>query len=159
MGPSVPWIGTTWIERGPRYWWRRVTLAAVRLALVSLGMVGLAVLPRAGDTPDTRLGRAVLLAVASVGGPLAGLWLWHRLDSAAARRPPVRHPRHPAPPGPGLGLLAGAGVPAAAAVLLLLAATLSSALFVVLFLRSLGGRLPEEGRAAARPPAPAGRRQ
>jgi len=136
----LPFLGTSWYERGRRYWLRRVgyTLFWVLLAgLDGLLLGGLFAVILAASVP----GFAVALAVEAVLCLISGGHMWRRLRAqAAGRRAPQRRPAREArrlgATGAALGLLAGTGSVLSQA-LLVIGAILSFGAFAAFGLRSL----------------------
>ena len=151
--PKIPWVGTTWYERGVRYWVLRLALtvfAAVFLALYT----GILFLFFKGIYQTGR-GRGFfwgLLAAEIVYSLITGGWLLIR----TVRRPAVtgtaadnRGMRRLARFGPGVGILAWTGSALAVLFFVLLAA-LSYGLVLFLFAGSFRPLPPPERQARER---------
>lgn len=71
----MPWLGTTWHERGVAYWLRRVLLSLFLLAILVL-YAGFVVGVRAGIGDPT--GQAVFVAIMALGGVGSAIWYVRR---------------------------------------------------------------------------------
>lgn len=92
---SLPIVGTTWQDRGPAYWWRRLLMSLGFLAILALygGIVaGVAV------GIDNRTGITVFLAITAGCAALSAVWFLRRqrlarVDRARAERKGLRETR------------------------------------------------------------------
>lgn len=161
--PSVPVLGTTWVRRGPAYWWRRL-LGVVGAALTAAVILAIVAAVLAGVYRTSRPLFAVGCGVLAVVMALTGWRTWRRrTDDPVTRRRDRRSFR----------LVVSVGAPAV--VVLLLLAVLATTVFqavifvllagfagaaagpvLVLVARSLGREIPVErqARVALGLPAP-----
>ncbi len=151
---SVPLVGTTWYDRGLRYWLRRAgwtTLMAIVVALVTAILWG--VLQAARDSSQTAFW--VVVAVEVVFSVISGGYIWigsRRLGTPKAKKYLQRSQartasaRRTAGLGAGLGLLARSGS-VLGQTFLVIGAMLFYGSYIALFLRSLLPRLDLERQA------------
>jgi hypothetical protein len=149
---SVPWLGTTWYERGGAYWARRLGLTVFVLAILAL-YTTIVVLFLAGVYGSS--GRHAwfygLLGFEIVFSVLTGGYFLYRMISrpafttaaglAAARRRPAG--------AAGLGILARSGFVLGQLAIVLIAA-LTYGLWAAALARSLSPSLPAEAEARRR---------
>jgi hypothetical protein len=143
----LPWFGTTWYERGPAYWWRRVAVTLVMLGGLAI-LVPLAYAVLAGLYEFSPLALVVALAVMVSTGIWTAVWMWRHWwsDVPALSR---RATGAAAAGGVAVGLLARAGV-ALGAVALAIGSALLLAPLLVLLVISFFPQLPPERRARLR---------
>jgi hypothetical protein len=92
---ALPVVGTTWRDRGPAYWWRRLVMSLGLLAILALygGIVaGVAV------GIGSRTGVSVFLAITAACAVLSAVWYLRRqrlarIDLARAGRKGLRETR------------------------------------------------------------------
>jgi hypothetical protein len=146
--PSLPMLGTTWYERGPAYWRRRVGLSLLVLCGLALDLLLVGSF-LAGFWQDARTGAAVTAVVIVVFGIVAGVWTWRR--AGRIDRPTgvgARDARLAARMGATTGILARAGSVVSSLVLVVLAILLVGP-FVAAWLRTFDRELYVERRARA----------
>jgi hypothetical protein len=148
----VPWLGTTWYERGPAYWARRLALTVFVLAILAL-YTAIVALFLAGvyDSSGRHAWFYGLLAFEIVFSVLTGGYFLYRM---------IRHPafttaaglaaarRRPSGAG-GLGILARSGF-VLGQVLIVLIAALTYGLWAAALVRTLSPSLPAEREARRR---------
>jgi len=143
----LPWLGTTWYERGPGYWLRRVAASLVLLLsiviLLPFVYSALADISTWGQIP-----LIITVAVMASTGIWTAVWMWRHwwVDVPAPSRQAAAAA---ASRGAAVGVLARAGAVFGAAFLIVGALTLVVPMVVLLFI-SLGPQLPPERRARRR---------
>jgi len=150
----LPWFGTTWYERGPAYWWRRVAATLVMLACLAIA-IPLAYAVLAGLYAFSPVALVVGLAVMASTGVWTAVWMWRHwwVDVPAPSR---RATGAAVAGGAAVGLLARAGV-ALGAIALGIGSALLLAPLLVLLVISFFPQLPPERRARLRLQHPEGR--
>jgi hypothetical protein len=149
---KLPWVGTTWYERGLAYWARRLALAAFAAALLALFTVILVLflqgVYRSSGQHAWFYGLLCLEIVFSLatGGYLLYRMVKHPAVTAAASLTAAR--RRVGGAG-GIGIAARSGF-ALAQLVIVLAAALSYGLWTAALLRSLSPLLPPERQARQR---------
>jgi hypothetical protein len=143
----LPWFGTTWYQRGPAYWWRRVAVSLVLLLSVAI-LVPFVYSALAAISTWGQIAVVITLAVMVSTGVWTAVWMWRHWWTDVPT-PSRRAVRAAAGGGAAVGVLARAGSVVGAAFLLIGALTLVVPM-VVLFLFSLGPQLPPERRARQR---------
>jgi len=140
----LPWFGTTWYERGPAYWWRRVAVSVGLLFCIAVLMPFVIGALSAIDSWG-HIALVIALAVMASAGVATATWMWRTwwVDVPA---PSGRTVSAAAGGGAPLGVLARAGLVLAGA-LLVVGALILVAPMLVLFVISLGRQLPPERRA------------
>jgi hypothetical protein len=149
---SVPWLGTTWYERGRAYWARRLALTVFALAILALYTTIVALfLAGVYDSSGRHAWFYGLLAFEIVFSVLTGGYFLYRMirhpafttaaGLAAARRRPSG--------ASGLGILARSGF-VLGQLLIVLIAALTYGLWAAALVRSLSPSLPAEGEARRR---------
>jgi putative flippase GtrA len=143
----LPWFGTTWYERGPAYWWRRVAVSLVLLLSVAI-LLPFVYSALAAISTWGQIALVITLALMASTGVATAVWMWRHwwVDVPTPSR---RAAGAAAGGGAAIGLLARAGSVLGAAFVLIGALTILVPM-VVLFLFSLGPQLPPERRARRR---------
>lgn len=149
---ALPWLGTTWYERGAAYWARRAALTFLALAILALYTAIMAgFLIGAYDSSGRHAWFYGLLAFEIVFSLVTGGYFLYRM---------VRHPattttarlataRCRARGAGALGILAWSGLVLAQLMIVLIAA-LSYGLWLAALVRSLSPMLPAEREARQR---------
>jgi hypothetical protein len=151
----LPFLGTTWHERGPAYWRRRVGLSALLLLAVAVNLAILGgVLAAARES--SRVGFTVACAVVAVLAAITGWLTWRRTSPARAEsgaygpyRATGGDARRAASYGAGLGTLARSGS-AVGGLLLTVGGLVVAGPLIVMLVRSLDRYLYVERAARAR---------
>jgi hypothetical protein len=149
---SVPWLGTTWYERGLAYWSRRLALTIFALGILALYTTIVALfLSGVYDSSGRHAWFYGLLAFEIVFSVISGGYFLYRMirhpaittvaSLAAARRRPTG--------ASGLGILARSGV-VVAQLLIVLIAALTYGLWAAALVRSLSPSFPVERQARQR---------
>jgi phosphoglycerol transferase MdoB-like AlkP superfamily enzyme len=149
---SLPWVGTTWYERGPAYWARRLALTLFALGLLALFTTIVALfLGGVYDSSGRHAWFYGLLAFEIVFSVLTGGYFLYRMirhpafTTAAGLAAARRRPRGAS----GLGILARSGFVLGQLAIVLIAA-LTYGLWAAALVRSLSPSLPAEREARRR---------
>jgi len=159
---SVSPLGTTWYDRGPAYWLRR--MGATLLMLLVLGVQGLLIGGfLAAIYEDSRTGFAVVCGVLVVMSIITGVYGFRRSSPSRAEEEGLARRRGTSVSaadarraglwGAGIGTAARAGSVLGSAVLVI-GSCLTLGLMIALLIRSFGRELYAERAARAALPAP-----
>jgi len=146
----VPPLGTTWYDRGPAYWLRRIGFAVLLLiALLTLLAIVWGFVSGAWEFHPT-VG-AIVTSVIGVNALVTGWWFWRRSTPRAieerARTGQTSTSTRGVGAVTGAGGVLGAGALAGnmlAVAVLAVVGSLALGFMVVLVLRCLGPQLPQE---------------